>query len=58
MFGGALLAGLFQKGLEFGGGWIGLPFYFLGLISAAFAALLFVVRIRKGEEDRAEETEI
>ena len=49
MFGGALLAGLFKRGLSLGGGWIGLPFYFLAIVSAAFAALLFVVRLRSGE---------
>ncbi|KAK3073111.1 hypothetical protein LTR53_005592 [Teratosphaeriaceae sp. CCFEE 6253] len=49
MFGSALLAGLFKRGLVLGGGWIGLPFYFIGLISAAFAAMLFTVRLRPGE---------
>ncbi|KAK5119354.1 hypothetical protein LTR85_007710 [Meristemomyces frigidus] len=49
MFGGALLAGLFKRGIALGGTWIGLPFFFLGLISAAFAVLMFVVRLREGE---------
>ena len=51
MFGGALLAGLFNGGLALGGGWIGLPFFFLGIVSAAFTALLFAVRLRPGEGD-------
>ena len=50
MLGSPLLAGLFGRGLALGGGWVGLPFYFLGIISAAFAVLLFVVDLRKGEE--------
>ncbi|OTA38818.1 hypothetical protein BTJ68_01390 [Hortaea werneckii EXF-2000] len=50
MLGSPLLAGLFGRGLALGGGWVGLPFYFLGVISAAFAGLLFVVGLRKGEE--------
>ncbi|KAI7353679.1 MFS general substrate transporter [Hortaea werneckii] len=50
MLGSPLLAGLFGRGLALGGGWVGLPFYFLGLISAGFAVLLFVVGLRKGEE--------
>ncbi|KAI7319924.1 MFS general substrate transporter [Hortaea werneckii] len=50
MLGSPLLAGLFGRGLALGGGWVGLPFYFLGVISAGFAVLLFVVRLRKGEE--------
>ncbi|KAI7195079.1 MFS general substrate transporter [Hortaea werneckii] len=51
MLGSPLLAGLFGRGLALGGGWVGLPFYFLGVISAAFAVLLFVVGLRKGEEN-------
>ncbi|KAI7369903.1 MFS general substrate transporter [Hortaea werneckii] len=50
MLGSPLLAGLFGRGLALGGGWVGLPFYFLGVISAVFAVLLFVVGLRKGEE--------
>ncbi|KAI7238202.1 hypothetical protein KC330_g2675 [Hortaea werneckii] len=50
MLGSPLLAGLFGRGLALGGGWVGLPFYFLGVISAGFAALLFGVDLRKGEE--------
>ncbi|OTA34584.1 hypothetical protein BTJ68_06666 [Hortaea werneckii EXF-2000] len=50
MLGSPLLAGLFGRGLALGGGWVGLPFYFLGVVSAAFAVLLFVVGLRKGEE--------
>ncbi|GAB1736001.1 hypothetical protein NU219Hw_g6056t1 [Hortaea werneckii] len=50
MLGSPLLAGLFGRGLALGGGWVGLPFYFLGVISAAFAVLLFVVGLKKREE--------
>ncbi|EME50215.1 hypothetical protein DOTSEDRAFT_68930 [Dothistroma septosporum NZE10] len=49
MFGAPLLAGLFSEGLALGGGWIGMPFYFIGLLSAFFVGLLFVVGLRKGE---------
>ncbi|RMY76651.1 hypothetical protein D0862_13709 [Hortaea werneckii] len=50
MLGSPLLAGLFGRGLALGQGWVGLPFYFLGVVSAAFAVLLFVVGLKKGEE--------
>ncbi|EMC95092.1 hypothetical protein BAUCODRAFT_123567 [Baudoinia panamericana UAMH 10762] len=49
MFGGALLAGLFKRGMQLGGVWIGMPFFFIGMLSAAFAVLLFIVRIRPEE---------
>lgn len=49
MFGAPLLAGLFSEGLALGGGWVGLPFYFIGLLSAFFVAPLFVVGLRKGQ---------
>lgn len=51
MFGTPMLADLFKRGLALGGGWIGLPFYFVGVVSALFTAVLFVVRLRKGEGD-------
>lgn len=51
MFGSPILAGLFMRGLELGGGWIGLPFYFFGLVSAAFAVLLFLVGLQEGEDE-------
>ncbi|KAK6396114.1 hypothetical protein LTR65_010224 [Meristemomyces frigidus] len=57
MLGGALLAGLFKRGMTLGGGWIGLPFFFLGLMSAAFAVLMFVVRLGKGEGELPTEDE-
>ncbi|GIZ40810.1 hypothetical protein CKM354_000413400 [Cercospora kikuchii] len=44
MFGSPLLALLFEKG-------IGLPFVALGLSSALFAVLLFIVKVRKGEDE-------
>ncbi|KAK4507142.1 hypothetical protein PRZ48_000876 [Zasmidium cellare] len=49
MFGTPALAGLFKDGLSLGGGWIGLPFYVIGLASAFFAGLLFLVKLRKSE---------
>ncbi|KFZ01039.1 hypothetical protein V500_00900, partial [Pseudogymnoascus sp. VKM F-4518 (FW-2643)] len=53
MVGAPLLAGLYKHGMNLGGGWIGLPFYFIGLSSAFFACILFVVRLRKGEDSHA-----
>ncbi|KAK0327886.1 hypothetical protein LTR91_001493 [Friedmanniomyces endolithicus] len=49
MLGGPILAGLFKSGLALGDSWIGLPFYFLGLMNAAFAVLIFAVRLRPDE---------
>lgn len=56
MFGSPMLAGLFSQGLEVGGSWIALPFYFLAMLSLCFVALLFVVRLRKGEGEQAKST--
>lgn len=53
MVGAPLLAGLYKHGMNLGGGWIGLPFYFIGLSSAFFACILFVVRLPKGEDSHA-----
>ncbi|KAF2173301.1 hypothetical protein M409DRAFT_49763 [Zasmidium cellare ATCC 36951] len=59
MFGTPALAGLFKDGLSLGGGWVGLPFYVIGLASALFAGLLFLVKLRKSggseQNDRDEE---
>lgn len=52
MSGSPLLAGLFKRGLALGGIWIGLPFYFTGLLSILFVFVLFSVRLRKGEDER------
>ena len=51
MVGSPVLADLFKRGLALGGGWVGLPFYFLGLLYAGFAFLLFGVGLRKGEDE-------
>ncbi|TKA32767.1 hypothetical protein B0A50_00992 [Salinomyces thailandicus] len=56
MFGSPFLAALFNRGMELGGRWVGLPFYFLGVMSAAFAVLLFATRLRKDEVE-AQETD-
>lgn len=56
MIGGPLLAGLFSRGLALGNGWIGLPFYFVGGLSALFAILLFFVRLEEGKEGSEEQT--
>lgn len=50
MLGAPLLARLFKRGMGLGGGWVGLPFYFLGLGSMVFAVLLFGVRLKRGED--------
>lgn len=55
MAGAPLLAGLFSRGLALGDGWIGLPFYFIGGLSALFAVLLFCVRIDDGKKQGEEE---
>lgn len=57
MVGSPLMAGLFQRGLHMGGLWIGLPFYFLGIMSAAFTVLQFMVGLRKGEDEGLPEDE-
>ncbi|KAK5711261.1 hypothetical protein LTR15_012551 [Elasticomyces elasticus] len=50
MFGSAIMAGLFKRGLAIGS--LGLPFYFLGLISAVFLILMCVVGLRPGEDEK------
>ncbi|KAK3675003.1 hypothetical protein LTR78_004936 [Recurvomyces mirabilis] len=50
MSGGALMANLFKGGLQLGGGWIGLPFLFVGLVMLCSTALLCTVRLRPGED--------
>ena len=50
MLGAPFLARLFKTGMEMGDAWVGLPFYFLGVGSGLFAGLLFVVRLRRGED--------
>ena len=50
IFGSPLLAGLFKRGLALGGAWVGLPFYFTGLVGFVFLLVLLGVRLRKGEE--------
>lgn len=57
MAGAPLLAGLFSRGLTLGNGWIGLPFYFIGGLSALFAMLLFFIRLEE-EKDMSEEEQI
>lgn len=51
MVGAPLSAGLFKRGLALGGAWVGLPFQFFGILSALSTALMFVVRLRKGEDE-------
>lgn len=53
MFGSPLLADLFKHGMKLGGGFIGLPFYFLGMLSASFVVIFFIVRLKKGEGKEA-----
>lgn len=55
MAGAPLLAGLFSRGLELGSGWIGLPFYFVGGLSALFAIMLFLIRLDEGKYFSEEE---
>lgn len=51
MCGAPLLAGLFKRGLALGGAWVGLPFFFFGVMSAIFTGLMFAVGLRKGEDE-------
>jgi MFS family permease len=53
MFGSPLLAGLFKRGLALGGAWVGLPFYFTGLVGFVFMLLLLCIQLRKGEAEHA-----
>ena len=53
MIGSPLLAGMFKRGLALGGSWIGLPFYFTGLVGLMFLLLLCSVGLRKGEDGYA-----
>lgn len=50
MFGSPFLAQLLKDGLRLGGGWIGLPFYFVGLVSGVITLLLLFMGLRKGED--------
>jgi MFS family permease len=50
MVGAPLLAKLYRHGMELGSGWVGLPFYFVGLLSFSFACLLCLIQLRKEEE--------
>ncbi|KAK3683070.1 hypothetical protein LTR37_020581, partial [Vermiconidia calcicola] len=50
MLGAPFLARLFKRGLALGGIWIGLPFYFTGMLAGLFVFLLFFVGLRKREQ--------
>ncbi|KAI0126593.1 major facilitator superfamily transporter [Xylariales sp. AK1849] len=45
IYGSAMLAGLFTLGLDFGGVWIGLPYFGLAVISVIMVAILSFVRV-------------
>lgn len=55
MLGSPYLAALFERGMRAGGAMLGLPFYFLALVSLAILLDLLVVRMRKGEGEEAVE---
>lgn len=42
-----LLAALFKEGIALGGVWVGLPYFFIGIVFAIFTLLLFSVRVGK-----------
>lgn len=46
MVGAPLLAKFYQSGMELGGSWVGLAFYFIGLLSFSFTCLLFLIQVR------------
>jgi MFS transporter, PCFT/HCP family, solute carrier family 46 (folate transporter), member 1 len=60
LFAGPTLAWSFQAGLKMGGGWVGLPFYYVaGLSALVFLALLFVrspEERKVGSEENGEES--
>lgn len=43
-----LLAALFRRGLEGGGAWVGLPFFFISCMSAGYVVIYFVVPPERG----------
>lgn len=47
--GNPLLARLFKTGLSLGGVWVGLPFFFVGIISTLAAVVFILVQLRNGE---------
>ena len=51
MAGAPLLAKLYRYGLQLGSGWVGLQFYFVGLLSFLFACLLCLIRLREDEDN-------
>ena len=51
MLGSPALAGIFTIGLSMGGQWIGLPFFVIGLVSAASTVIMFAVGLRRDEDD-------
>lgn len=51
MLGSPCLATLFKDEIRLGGGWIGLPFHFIGVVYGLATLLLLFVGLRKGEAD-------
>ena len=51
MVGAPLLADLFKRGLALGGMWVGLPFYFFGVLAAVCTVVMFAVGLRKREDE-------
>lgn len=51
MFGAPFMAALFKHGLALGGFWVGMPFYFLGITAGCFSLVLFLIGLRKGEDE-------
>jgi len=45
LVGGPSISIAFQLGIKFGGGWIGLPFLLLAVLSAAVTVVVFMVRL-------------
>ena len=55
MLGSPALAEIFTLGLSLGGMWVGLRFFFVGLVSAAFTVIMFAVRLQRGENSCSDE---
>lgn len=58
MLGAPVLAGIFSFGLSLGSEWTGLPFIVIGLVSAAFTAVMFAVGLRRDEAGNEEDTSV
>ncbi|KZF19068.1 MFS general substrate transporter [Xylona heveae TC161] len=52
MTAGPILAGLFNLGIDAGSGWLGLPYFYCAVLGSVFAIGLWLVTVKKADEDR------